>query len=581
MSNQSQTCAKCKSPIADDAVFCSKCGLNLTLEHSRVGLEAAPDNGEDEDQALRRLRDVLSDRYDVQRELGRGGMATVFLARDLKHDREVAIKVLHPDLAASLGGERFLREIRLAAKLQHPHILGLYDSGTSGDLMYYMMPFVKGESLRDKLNREGMLPIDEALRITLEVAGALGYAHAQGIVHRDIKPENILLSGEHALVADFGIASAVSDAGTQKLTQTGMAVGTPVYMAPEQSSGEVAGPTADLYSLGCMLYEMLAGEPPFTGPNPMAIMARHLMEQVPSIRIVRNAVPEEVEQTIFSALQKMPVDRPQTAAQFIEALSASVGGTAMMRAMRTTTTMRRPTSEMPQPVLPWWRRPMVIGGVAAAVVVVAAGLWAAFGRAGSGTRPTAALGADARRIAVLYFQDLSKDSSLTPVANGLTEGLIHALSTSPSLSIISATGVEPYRNTTLAVDSIARVLRVGYLVRGEVEPEGERVRLAVRLDDASGVSLKRGGFTVARDSLLASQDSLAVIAARLIREQLGEELRLKEQRASTTSEAAWLLTQRGVAGAEEGRSAEPGRRRRRLVSRIRSVRLAVRRRRAR
>ncbi|MES2522999.1 MAG: protein kinase [Gemmatimonadota bacterium] len=543
-----QTCAKCGTRIADDAVFCSKCGLNLTLEHSRM-IADAPDVSE----TFARLRTALVDRYVLDRELGRGGMATVFLARDVKHDREVAIKVLHPDLAASLGGERFLREIRLAAKLQHPHILGMYDSGTSGDLMYYMMPFIRGESLRDKIDREGMLPVEDALRITMEVADALGYAHAQGVVHRDIKPENILLSGEHALVADFGIASAVSDAGTQKLTQTGMAVGTPVYMAPEQASGEGAGPSADLYSLGCMLYEMLAGEPPFTGPNSMAIMARHLMEQVPSIRIVRNAVPEEVENAIFYALQKMPVDRPQTAAQLVECLSASVGGTSMMRAMRSTTTMRRPTM-MEQPVLPpvaWWKRPATFVG-AAAILLLAGG--AAYGNSQGWFSKSAAAGAgdsgaNSRRIAVLYFNDLSADSSLTAVADGLTEGLIQTLGTSPSLTIISKGGVTPYRGTELGVDGVANVastLRVGYIVRGDVEPSGEKVNLTVRLDDESGASVARKVITVPRSNLLGLQDSVTRTTSELIKEQLKTEILVKEQRAATTSEQAWLLLQRGA-----------------------------------
>jgi serine/threonine-protein kinase len=210
-----------------------------------------------------RLKDKLGERYELERELGQGGMATVFLAKDLRHDRDVAIKVLHPELSASIGAERFEREIKLAAKLQHPNILGLYDSGAADGLLYYVMPFIKGESLRDRLDREGQLPIDDAIQITLEVAEALGHAHAAGIVHRDIKPENILISGGHALVADFGIARAASEAGGHKLTQTGMAVGTPVYMSPEQAVGDPVGPTSDLYSLGCMLYEMLAGEPPF------------------------------------------------------------------------------------------------------------------------------------------------------------------------------------------------------------------------------------------------------------------------------------------------------------------------------
>ena len=291
-----------------------------------------------------RLREAIGDRYTIERELGRGGMATVFLARDQKHDREVAIKVLHPELSASIGAERFEREIKLAAKLQHPHILGLYDSGVADGLMYYVMPFVKGESLRDRLDRESMLPFEDAIRITLEVCGALQHAHEHGIVHRDIKPENILLSGDHALVADFGIARAASEAGQAKLTQTGMAVGTPVYMAPEQSTGDTVGPTADIYSLGCMLYEMLAGEPPFMGSNAMAIMAKHLMEQVPSVRVVRSAVPEEVEQAIFFALAKTPVDRPQTAKAFGEMLGMPMGATATMRVMRGSVAMRRVVS---------------------------------------------------------------------------------------------------------------------------------------------------------------------------------------------------------------------------------------------
>ncbi len=238
---------------------------------------------------LQRLQAALQDRYEFSRELGRGGMAIVYLARDRKHDREVAVKVLLPELSASIGGDRFEREIRLAAKLQHPHILGLYDSGSADGLLFYVMPFVKGESLRDRLDREGQLPIEDAIQIALEVASALGHAHEKNIVHRDIKPENVLLADGHSLVADFGIARAAQEGDEQKLTQTGMALGTPVYMAPEQAAGEKVGPTADLYSLGCMLYEMLAGEAPFTGKNSMAIMARHAMENVPSIRIVRSS----------------------------------------------------------------------------------------------------------------------------------------------------------------------------------------------------------------------------------------------------------------------------------------------------
>jgi serine/threonine-protein kinase len=382
----------------------------------------------------------LADRYVIERVLGRGGMATVFLARDIKHDRAVAIKVLHPELSASIGADRFEREIRLAAKLQHPNILGLYDSGATDGLLYFVMPFIQGESLRDRLDRDGQLPIDDAVQYTLEIADALGYAHAQNIVHRDIKPENILISNGHALVADFGIARAAHESGGQKLTQTGMAIGTPVYMAPEQAAGEAVGPTADIYSLGCLLYELLAGEAPFTGKNAMAIMARHAMETVPSIRIIRNTVPEEVEEAIFAAMAKTPTDRPQTAAQFAEILGVPLGATANRRvAMRHTATRRLPTATYPvaAPPVDTKRRAWVIGAIAVLAVLGSAAIWQ-FGFRNRG--PTAAgapvaADAPARRIAVLYFDDESGDKSLGFLADGLTEGLIGTLAQVSGLTV--------------------------------------------------------------------------------------------------------------------------------------------------
>jgi serine/threonine protein kinase len=223
---------------------------------------------------VERLRESLSQTYVIDRELGRGGMATVFLAQDAKHDRTVAIKVLHPDLAASLGPDRFLREIKLAARLNHPHILPLFDSGNADGLLYYVMPYVEGESLRERLDRERQLPIDEAIRHAQSIASALDYAHRQGIVHRDVKPEYVMLYEGQAMVMDFGIAKAVSAAGTETLTQTGMMVGTPAYVSPEQAAGEVnLDGKSDQYSLACMLYEMLVGERPFAGSTPQAIMA--------------------------------------------------------------------------------------------------------------------------------------------------------------------------------------------------------------------------------------------------------------------------------------------------------------------
>ncbi|WP_310571852.1 protein kinase, partial [Gemmatimonas sp.] len=273
---------------------------------------------------LSRLTAALADRYRVERELGAGGMATVYLAHDIKHDRDVAIKVLHPDLGAALGGDRFLTEIRTTARLQHPHILPLLDSGDADGLLYYVMPFVAGETLRARLERERQLPIDDALRIAREVADALGAAHALGIVHRDVKPENILLQNGHATVADFGIALAVQAAGGQRMTQTGLSLGTPQYMSPEQAMGErTIDARADIYALGAVTYEMLTGDAPFTGSSVQAIVARVLTEKPQAIRTVRDTVPFGAEQAVLRALSKLPADRYASTAEFVAALTAN------------------------------------------------------------------------------------------------------------------------------------------------------------------------------------------------------------------------------------------------------------------
>ncbi|HEX4931873.1 MAG TPA: protein kinase [Gemmatimonadaceae bacterium] len=270
-----------------------------------------------------RLAAALADRYRLVRELGAGGMATVFLAHDLRHERDVAIKVLHPDLGAALGADRFLAEIKVTARLQHPHILPLLDSGAADGLLYYVMPLVTGESLRARLERERQLPVADAVRLAREVAGALEHAHRQGIVHRDIKPENILLQDGAALVADFGIALAVQQAGGQRLTQTGLSLGTPQYMSPEQAMGERAiDARSDVYALGAVTYEMLAGEPPFTGPTVQAIVARLMSEEPRGLVAQRKAIPEPVEQAVLKALEKLPADRFASAAEFAAALDA-------------------------------------------------------------------------------------------------------------------------------------------------------------------------------------------------------------------------------------------------------------------
>jgi eukaryotic-like serine/threonine-protein kinase len=300
-----------------------------------------------------RLSTALSDRYRIEREIGAGGMATVYLARDVRHDREVALKVLRPDLAAVLGAERFLNEIRITARLDHPHILTLIDSGATDGFLWYVLPFIRGESLRARLQREKQLGIDEALRITQQIGGALEYAHRQGVIHRDIKPENILLFEGEAMLADFGIALAVKEAGGNRLTETGLSLGTPQYMSPEQATGErQPDARSDVYSLGAVLYEMLTGEAPHSGATAQAVIAKLLTEKPTRVRTVRDTVPEAVDQAVTKALAKIPADRFSGAGDFVQAVTsgfASVGATSSHRD----------------------RRPLV-AGIAIAVVALAA-----------------------------------------------------------------------------------------------------------------------------------------------------------------------------------------------------------------
>ena len=274
------------------------------------------------DPVLKELNAALSDRYVLERELGAGGMATVYLATDVKHRRRVAVKVLRPELAAALGPERFLKEIEVTANLNHPHILSLYDSGEAGGFLYYVMPHVEGESLRLRLDRERELPLDEALNIASALARALDYAHRQGVVHRDIKPSNVLLQDGQPFIADFGIALAVSAAASDRMTATGMSIGTPQYMSPEQAAADrpVDGRT-DIYALACILFEMLAGEPPFAGTNPGALLARKLTDTAPDVSTVRDTVPGSVTDALRRALARIPADRFASAAEFANALS--------------------------------------------------------------------------------------------------------------------------------------------------------------------------------------------------------------------------------------------------------------------
>ncbi len=326
--------------------------------------------------SVHRLSAALHDRYRLDREVGAGGMATVYLAHDLKHDRDVAIKVLHPDLGATLGGERFLSEIRTTARLQHPHILPLLDSGVADGLLFYVMPFVSGETLRGRLERERQLPLEDAIQIAREVADALGAAHALGIVHRDIKPENILLNAGHAVVADFGIALAVQQAGEQRLTQTGISLGTPHYMSPEQAMGErTVDARTDIYALGAVTYEMFTGEPPFTGATMQAVVAKVLTEQPQRLSAVRDSVPAHVEAAVNKALAKLPADRWSSAARFAEALVQSGMNGAGSGALRELHQGGAAAGAVSRGAFMRW-----FGFAAAAALVLALSAWAAFGR---------------------------------------------------------------------------------------------------------------------------------------------------------------------------------------------------------
>jgi serine/threonine protein kinase len=314
---------------------------------------------------LERLTAALAHRYAIEREVGRGGMATVYLARDLKHRRPVAVKVLHADLAAAIGQDRFLHEIEIVARLRHPHILPLHDSGDADGNLYFVMPYVAGESLRDRLTRERQLAVDEAVHIACEIADALAYAHAQGIIHRDIKPANIMLESNHAVVTDFGIALVTQSARADRLTASGLSPGTPEYMSPEQAGGEheVDG-RSDIYALGCVVYEMLAGEPPFTGVSPRAVLMRKLAEPARGLRVVRASVPAAVEQVILKALSTTPADRHRTADEFSAALRRASAGQS---------SAAPPTAPTPSSGLLKWLGLTVASLVAAAALLTGIG----------------------------------------------------------------------------------------------------------------------------------------------------------------------------------------------------------------
>jgi eukaryotic-like serine/threonine-protein kinase len=420
---------------------------------------------------------ALADCYRLERELGRGGMATVYLAHDLRHDRPLALKVVHPELARALGRERFLREIKLAARLQHPHILSVHDSGEAAGQLWYTMPWVEGESLRQRLLRERQLPVEDALRIAQDVASALEYAHGHGIVHRDIKPENILLHAGEAMVADFGIAKAPEsgEAGTRasggtELTATGVSLGTPTYMSPEQAAGDAVDRRTDIYALGCVLYEMLAGEPPYTGATAQALIAKRFTEPVPRVRHVRETVPVPVEQALLKALAKAPADRFASAAQFAEALTT-----------------------------------------------------------------TAAVTLPDQSVAVLPFLNLSGDPDNEYFADGITEDVIAQLSKIRALKVISRTSVMPFKQRERNLRQIGAQLGVAALLEGSVRRSRDRVRIVAQLiDTATDQHLWAETYDRELHDVFAIQSDVALRIAAALEAELSpdERARLKDHAAA-------------------------------------------------
>ncbi len=420
---------------------------------------------------LSRLRTELGARYRIDGELGRGGMAHVYLARDLRHDRDVALKVLRPDLASSLGTDRFLREIRIEASLQHPHILPLHDSGIAGGLLYYVMPYVSGETLRGRLAREKQLPLADALRIIGEVADALSYAHGQNVVHRDIKPGNILLSGDHAVVADFGIARAITAAAGEQVTEGGIALGTPEYMSPEQAAGEtgIDGRT-DVYALGCVLYEMLAGDPPFRGRTVQAILARHLTDPPPPLRVTRPQVPPAVEAAVMTALAKVPADRFATAHEFAAALEG-VG-----------------TGRRTSPVRPAVRRNRFLPVLAILGLLAGAALWRSFG----GQQP----GLDANRVMVFPLSEPAV-AGLDGAGEAVATYIGYALEGTAPLRWLEAQdflGEERSSQASIPASvakRISRAQRARYYIDGVIISGRDTVTIVLRLHDIQGDSVLR------------------------------------------------------------------------------------------
>ena len=479
-----------------------------------------------------RLRAALADRYTIEREIGAGGMATVFLARDLKHDRHVAVKVLDPELARSVGPGRFLREIKTAANLTHPHILPVHDSGEADGFLYYVMPYVRGESLRTRLTKEKQLPVEDAVQIAREIAGALAYAHEEGIVHRDVKPANIMLEAGQAVLADFGVAHAVAEASETRMTLAGTSLGTPSYMSPEQATGDGGlDGRSDLYALGCVLFEMLGGDPPFIGSTPASILAKHLRGRVPSLDVVRPSLPAGLVRAVEKALAKVPADRYQTASEFARAIAQGATGEVGVA---------RPRRRI---------GPKRIAAVAAMVLVAA--FWAdrIINRPNDGgPPPVGTMG----RIAVTYFDVHSDDPELAAWGNALTDYVVDGLVQLGTLDVLPQNAMKPYKGIGLPTSAL-RELDIDAYVEGSVMGTSDRVSVSVQLINAADLSHIASDVVEGNvGAPFAILEGVAGEISGLLRQWLGVRMEMMELQAGTESGAAWNLVQQAGRRLDDG-----------------------------